>query len=46
MTVVICLEAPVEKGIHPVHYPLCVDYLVAHEWVCLLIRELMVPVSP
>ena len=35
MTVVVCLESPFEKGIHLVHYPSFVDYLVAREWVCL-----------
>ena len=35
MTVVVCLESPVEKGIHLVHYPWFVHCLVARKWVCL-----------
>ena len=28
MTVAVCLESPVKKGIHLVHYPLCAGVLV------------------
>ena len=45
MTVVIYLESPVKKKIHPVWLLWFVDYLMAHTLACLLIREHMACVS-
>ena len=45
MTVVIYLESPVKKKIHPVWLLWFVDYLMAHELAYLLLREHMASVS-
>ena len=45
MTVVIYLESPVEKKIHPVWLLWFADYLMACELAYLLIREHMVCIS-